>query len=129
MIKIIKKIKLNLDAGKATPNPPIGSILGQYGINIISFCNEYNKKTQPFLGLKIPVSIILNQNKSINILLHIPTLSFLIIYFSLNNIITIEKIKKILEIKIKEFYPISKKKCLSMIKGTLKSMNIKLILL
>ncbi len=118
-------IKLNLDAGKATPNPPIGPILGQYGININFFCTEYNNKTQPYVGLKIPVSIIFSDVKKLILKLHTPSLPFLISLYAKQNYISYINIKKILTIKSKEFYPISTKKCLTMIKGTLKSMNIK----
>lgn len=123
-MKKLIKLKLNLDAGKATANPPVGPILGQYGININSFCKEYNNKTQQYLGLKIPVSIIFTDPKKITVNIHIPSLSFLILFFSKNNCISITNIKKILNIKKKEIYPISTKKYLFMIKGTLKSMNI-----
>lgn len=123
-MKKLIKLKLNLDAGKATPNPPVGPILGQYGININSFCKEYNNKTQKYIGVKIPVSIIFSDIKKITLNLHTPSLSFLILSFSRNNFISINNIKKILNLKKKEFYPNSTKKCLSMIKGTLKSMNI-----
>lgn len=127
-MKKLIKLKLNLEAGKATPNPPIGPILGQYGININSFCKEFNNKTQMYIGLKIPVSIIFYDDKKITLQLHTPSLAFLISSLSRNNFISISDIKKILAIKKKEFYPISTKKCLSMIKGTLKSMNINIII-
>ena len=126
-MKKLIKIKLNLTAGKATANPPIGPILGQYGVNINSFCKEYNIKTQMYLGLKIPVSIIIFSDvKKITLKLHAPSLSFLILFFSVNNYIKLIYLKKILNIKRKEFHPLSYKKYLYMIKGTLKSMNIKL---
>lgn len=127
-MKKLIKLKLNLEAGKATPNPPIGPILGQYGININSFCKEFNNKTQMYVGLKIPVSIIFSDSKKITLQLHTPSLAFLISSLSRNNFISISDIKKILTIKKKEFYPISTKKCLFMIKGTLKSMNINIII-
>lgn len=127
-MKKLIKLKLNLEAGKATPNPPIGPILGQYGININSFCKEFNNKTQMYVGLKIPVSIIFSDAKKITLQLHTPSLAFLISSLSRNNFISISDIKKILTIKKKEFYPISTKKCLFMIKGTLKSMNINIII-
>ena len=123
MRKLIK-LKLNLNAGKATPNPPIGPILGQYGIGIKSFCEEYNDKTEKYFGLKIPVTIIFSEPRKIILKLHAPSVSFLVSLFSKNNFINIKGVKKIVSIKKKEFFPISTKKCLLLIKGTLKSMNI-----
>lgn len=125
-MKKIINLKLNLEAGKATPNPPVGPMLGQYGLNINSFCKEYNNRTQPYIGLSIPVSIIFSDVKRPALKLHTPSLAFLISIFSVNNYISLTSIKKILEIKKKEFYPISSHKCLAMIKGSLKSMNIKI---
>ena len=127
MKKKINKIKLNLNAGKAIPNSTIGSILGQYSINIALFCKEYNNKTQLYIGLQIPVIIIFYNNKKIILNLKTPSLSFLILFYSQNNFININNIKKILIIKKKEFYPISMKKYLYTIKRTLKSINIKII--
>lgn len=123
MRKLIK-VKLNLNAGKATPNPPIGPMLGQYGIDIKLFCKEYNDKTQKYLGLKIPVTIIFSEPKKITLKLHVPSVSFLVSLFSKDNFINIKLLKKIVFIKKKEFFPISTKKCLFLIKGTLKSMKI-----
>lgn len=127
MKKKLIKIKLNLNAGKATTNPPVGPILGQYGININLFCKEYNNKTQKYIGLKIPVIIIFYDIKRIILNFKTPSLSYLILFFSKNNFISSNSIKKILIIKKKEFYPISIKKYLYMIKGTLKSININII--
>lgn len=124
MKKKLIKLKLTLEAGKATSNPPVGPLLGQYGININLFCKEYNNKTQKYIGLKIPVIIIFYDPKKIILNLKTPSLSYLILNFKKSNFININNIKKILYIKKKEFYPISNKKYLYMIKGTLKSMNI-----
>jgi len=119
------KIKLNLEAGKATPNPPVGPVLGQYGLNINLFCIRYNKITEPFLGMKIPVSVMFSSDSKIFTLkIYPPSLSSLISMYSINKQITINIIKKIIVIKRKEIYPLSTKKCLSMVYGTLKSMNI-----
>ena len=97
MKKKLIKIKLNLEAGKANPNPPIGPILGQYGININLFCKEYNNKTQKYIGLKIPVIIIFYDTKKIILNLKTPSLSYLILFFSRNNFISINNIKNIIK--------------------------------
>lgn len=126
-MKKLIKVKLYLKAGKATPNPPIGPILGHYGIGIKSFCKEYNDKTQKYLGLMVPVTLIFSNPKKITLKLHTPPISFLISLFSKNNVISIKAIKKIISMKKKEFYPYPTKKYLFSIKGTLKSMNINII--
>lgn len=77
-MKKLVKFKLILDAGKATANPPVGPILGQYGVNINLFCREYNKLTQPYLGLKIPVSVTLKGAKTFHIKIHTPSVSYLL---------------------------------------------------
>jgi len=53
--KIIAQIKLQIQAGKANPAPPIGPALGQHGVNIMDFCKAFNAKTQGQEGMVIPV--------------------------------------------------------------------------
>ena len=67
MKKIIAKIKLLITAGKVTSAPPIGPILGQYGINIIKFCKEINEKTLKEEGKKVSVHIIIYEDKTFNL--------------------------------------------------------------
>ncbi len=76
--KIKAVVKLILNAGKATPAPPIGPALGQHGINIASFCKEFNAKTNLSSGFLIPVKIIVYEDKSFSFLLKSPTASSLL---------------------------------------------------
>ena len=70
MLKKIKTIlKIVLVAGKATPAPPIGPLLGQHGVNITMFCKEYNLKTIEFIGLIIPVKITIYEDRSYSFIL------------------------------------------------------------
>ena len=62
--KIVAIIKLALPAGKATPAPPVGPALGAQGVNISSFCKEYNAQTVDKLGLIIPVEISVYEDRS-----------------------------------------------------------------
>lgn len=65
MAKKVKTIlKLNLQAGKANPAPPIGTALGPYGINIMEFCNSYNEKTKAQAGQMIPAVITIFEDRS-----------------------------------------------------------------
>jgi large subunit ribosomal protein L11 len=76
--KIITNLKLSLRAGKATPAPPIGPALGQYGINIASFCKEYNAKTMDKGDLIIPVEISIYDDQSYSFILKAPPASILL---------------------------------------------------
>ena len=76
--KIIALIKLALPAGKATPAPPVGPALGQHGVNIATFCNEYNGKTSDKNGLIIPVEISVYEDRSYTFILKTPPASILL---------------------------------------------------
>ena len=73
--KIIAIIKLALNAGKATPAPPIGPALGQHGVNIAAFCKEYNARTGDKVGLIIPVEISVFEDRSYTFILKTPPAS------------------------------------------------------
>ena len=62
--KVIKLVKLQVNAGKANPAPPIGPALGQAGVNIMAFCKEFNARTADQVGLIIPVVITVFEDRS-----------------------------------------------------------------
>lgn len=62
--KLVAVVKLQLPAGKATPAPPVGPALGQYGINIMAFVKEYNEKSAPQAGSIVPVEISIYSDRS-----------------------------------------------------------------
>lgn len=70
--KVIGKIKLQIQAGKANPAPPIGPALGQHGVNIMDFCKQYNAKTQDQEGLIIPVEIEVYEDRSFSFITKTP---------------------------------------------------------
>jgi large subunit ribosomal protein L11 len=76
--KITALIKLALDAGKATPAPPVGPALGQHGVNIAAFCKEYNAKTTDKIGLVIPVEISVYEDRSYTFICKTPPASVLL---------------------------------------------------
>ena len=76
--KIRAVIKLQLDAGKATPAPPVGPALGQHGANIMAFCKEYNERTSSQAGSIIPVEILVYADRSFTFSLKTPPASDLI---------------------------------------------------
>lgn len=78
MKKVIGKVKLQIQAGKANPAPPIGPALGQHGVNIMQFCKEYNAKTQDKAGTIIPVEISIFEDRSFDFVLKTPPAADLI---------------------------------------------------
>jgi large subunit ribosomal protein L11 len=62
--KISGYIKLQIEAGKANPSPPVGPALGQRGVNIMEFCKAFNEKTKDKMGFKLPVIITVYNDKS-----------------------------------------------------------------
>lgn len=78
MKKVVGKIKLQIQAGKANPAPPIGPALGQHGVNIMQFCKEYNAKTQDKAGTIIPVEISVFEDRSFDFVLKTPPTAELI---------------------------------------------------
>jgi len=76
--KVLAKIKLQINAGKANPSPPIGPALGQHGVNIMDFCKQYNAKTQDQTGSVIPVEITVYEDRSFTFVLKTPPASVLL---------------------------------------------------
>jgi len=136
--KIKKIIKLALNAGKATPAPPIGPILGQYGINLALFCKEYNAQTNQNEGLIIPVKITIYEDKSYSFILKSsPVSSLLLKYANIKKgssepnkhfvgTISKENLKEIALIKKNDLNTQDLNKIYLMIEGTAKNMGIKI---
>ena len=76
--KVVGKIGLQLNAGKATPAPPVGPALGPYSLNIMAFCKEYNERTQAQAGMIIPVEITVYEDRTFTFVTKTPPASFLI---------------------------------------------------
>jgi large subunit ribosomal protein L11 len=62
--KVLALVKLQIKAGAATPAPPVGTSLGQHGVNIMDFCRQYNEATQQFAGQIIPVEMTIYEDRS-----------------------------------------------------------------
>ena len=62
--KVLTVVKLQVRAGQATPAPPVGTALGQHGVNIMEFCRQYNEQTQQFTGQVIPVELTIYEDRS-----------------------------------------------------------------
>jgi len=77
--KILAQVKLQLEAGKATPAPPVGPALGQHGVNIMGFCKQFNAETADRAGMILPVIITVYADRSFVFELKTPPASFLLL--------------------------------------------------
>ena len=134
--KVRAIIKLQIDAGKATPAPPVGPALGQHGVNIMGFVKEYNERTAAQAGLVIPVEITVFEDRSFTFVLKTPPASDLI-KKALNvdkgsqapgrekaGTISRAKIREIAEIKMKDLNATSVEGAEKIIEGTARSMGV-----
>jgi len=137
MAKEVKAIiKLQIDAGKANPAPPIGPALGQHGINIMEFCKAYNEKTKDKIGQVIPVIITAFKDRSFTFILKTPPASRLLLQkikkekgsSEPNKIkigeVTKAQIKEIAEIKMPDINAGSLEAAMRIVEGTARSMGI-----
>jgi large subunit ribosomal protein L11 len=62
--KVVAVVKLQIKAGQATPAPPVGTALGQHGVNIMDFCRQYNEATQQYAGQVIPAELTIYEDRS-----------------------------------------------------------------
>ena len=137
--KVVGKIKLQIEAGKANPSPPVGPALGQHGVNIMDFCKQFNAKTQDKAGYIIPVIIDVYEDRSFTFVLKSPPAPVLI--KKALNIpkgssapnkdkvaeITRAQLEEIAKIKMKDLNASSLETAVSIIKGTARSMGIEVI--
>lgn len=79
MAKVVKKIKLQIPAGKATPAPPVGTVLGPAGVNIGQFVTQFNEATRDKMGDIIPVDLSVYEDRSFTFVLKTPPASRLIL--------------------------------------------------
>ncbi len=129
-------VKLQLPAGKATPQPPVGPALGQHGVNIAAFTKEFNERTKNDIGLIIPVVITIYADRSFSFITKTPPAAVLIKKAAgiesgsaaPNKTkvakITKEQVQKIAETKKPDLTSGSLEAAMSMIAGTARSMGI-----
>lgn len=134
--KVIGKIKLQIEAGKANPSPPVGPALGQHGVNIMDFCKQFNAKTESQAGYIIPVVIDVYEDRSFSFITKSPPAPVLI-KKALNlpkgssvpnkdkvGQITKAQLEEIAKTKMEDLNATSLESAVEMIKGTARSMGI-----
>jgi large subunit ribosomal protein L11 len=138
MAKKVKAIiKLQIQAGKATPAPPVGPALGQHGVNIMAFCKDYNDQTSKQAGSIIPVEITVYEDRSFTFITKTPPASDLL-KKALNvekgsgktgtesaGTISRDKVNEIAKIKMRDLNAVDVEGAAKIIEGTARSMGIK----
>ena len=129
-------IKLQIDAGKATPAPPVGPALGGSGVNIMQFVKEFNDRTANQMGFKIPVVITVYKDKTFTFITKVPPVADLIKKAikiekgsgkpNKDNVakITKEQVKAIAEQKMPDLNAASLEAAMSMVAGTARAMGV-----
>ena len=137
--KVVKLVKLQVPAGKATPAPPVGPALGQAGVNIMAFVKEFNERTAAQAGLIIPVEITVFEDRSFTFVTKTPPAAVL-----LKKAAGIEtasgepnkkkiakiarsKVREIAQSKMQDLNAASIEAAMRMVEGTARSMGIDIV--
>lgn len=134
--KLKAVVKLQLQAGKANPAPPVGTALGPHGVNIMGFCKEYNARTQGMAGQIIPVEITIFTDGSFSFITKTPPVGDLI-KKTLNlqggsaepnktkvGTLTKNQVREIAEVKLADLTNVSLESAMRMVEGTARSMGV-----
>ncbi|HEX6263218.1 MAG TPA: 50S ribosomal protein L11 [Actinomycetota bacterium] len=137
--KVLAVVKLQIRAGQATPAPPVGTALGQHGVNIMEFCKAYNEATQAQMGQMIPVELTIYEDRSFTFVTKQPPAAEL-----LKQAARVEKgsgepnrekvgqvsrsqVRQIAETKMKDLNARDLENAMRIIEGTARSMGIEVV--
>jgi len=136
--KIKAVIKLQIEAGKANPAPPVGPALGQHGLNIMAFCKEYNERTSAQIGSIIPVEITVFDDRSFTFIIKTPPAADLLRKalgvekgasasgHEKVGVLSRDKLREIAQLKAKDLNATSIEGAERIIEGTARSMGIEI---
>ena len=137
--KIVKVVKLQVPAGKATPAPPVGPALGQAGVNIMAFVKDFNERTAKQAGLIIPVEITVFEDRSFTFICKTPPAAVLLKKAAgletasgepnKKKVATLgrDKVREIAESKMVDLNAASVEAAMRMVEGTARSMGINIV--
>ena len=136
MAQLVKEIKLQIPAGKATPAPPVGTVLGPAGINLQEFCTKYNDATKDKMGDVLPVVISIFDDRSFSFVIKTPPTPFLIKKIckvkkgsskgskEVAGKMSKEQLREIAEIKLPDLNCYTIEEAMKIVAGTAKNMGV-----
>ena len=132
---ITKKIKLQIPAGKATPAPPVGTVLGPAGINLQEFCTKFNDATRDKMGDVLPVEISIYEDRTFDFVLKTPPAAFLLKKVAKIKsgaakgekvaTITEAQLREVAETKLPDLNAYDVEHAMKIVEGTARNMGIK----
>ena len=134
--EVVKKVKLQIQAGKATPAPPVGTVLGPAGINLQDFCTRYNDATKDKMGDVLPVEISIYDDRSFDFVVKTPPTPFLVKKFAkiqkgstkganeTVGTLTRDQLKEIAEIKLPDLNCYTVEEAMKIVEGTARNMGV-----
>ena len=137
--EVVKKIKLAIEAGKANPAPPVGTVLGPAGINLQEFCTRYNDQTRDKMGDVLPVEISIYDDRSFDFIIKTPPTAFLIKKFAKISKgsakgkdekvgkLTMAQVREIAEIKLPDLNAYDVEAAMKQVIGTAKNMGVEIV--
>lgn len=137
--KLVKQVKLQIEAAKATPAPPVGPALGQAGVNIVAFTKEFNERTAKQAGLIIPVVINVYEDRSFDFMTKTPPAAVLLKKAAgipkgsgvpnRDKVAKVgrDKVREIAELKMPDLNANTVEQGMRMVEGTARSMGIEIV--
>lgn len=135
--QVTKVVKLQIPAGKATPAPPVGTVLGPAGINLQEFCTKYNDATKDKMGDILPVEITIYEDRTFTFVIKTPPAAFLIKKYAkiksgstkgskeVVGTLTKDQIREIAETKLPDLNCYTVEEAIKIVEGTARNMGVK----